>query len=40
MKEIDKDKMCKTCIGCNREELENFYGVYRCDNYVRGTEKK
>lgn len=27
---------CKTCIGCNRQELENFKEIYRCENYMRG----
>ena len=27
---------CTTCIGCNRLELENFEGYYRCENYVKG----
>lgn len=35
MKEIDQDKLCKTCIGCNREELKEFNGVYRCKNYIK-----
>lgn len=25
---------CKNCGGCNRLELENFRGVYRCENYI------
>jgi len=25
---------CKKCLGCNRLELENFKGVYRCENYI------
>lgn len=35
MKEIDQDKLCKTCTGCNRLEDENFNGVYRCNNYAK-----
>lgn len=27
---------CKTCMGCNRQELENFKEIYRCENYARG----
>lgn len=40
MKQIDEDKICFTCLGCNRLELEEFNGVYRCNNYAKGTEKK
>lgn len=29
---------CKTCLGCNRLELENFKEVYRCENYMKGIE--
>lgn len=25
---------CVKCIGCNRLELENFKGVWRCENYI------
>lgn len=39
MKEIDQDKLCRTCIGCNRLEQENFNGVYRCNNYAKGLGK-
>lgn len=28
---------CKTCLGCNRQELLNFKEVYRCENYMRGA---
>ena len=28
---------CKTCLGCNRQELPNFKEVYRCENYMRGA---
>lgn len=33
---------CDTCLGCNRLEMPEFKGVYRCDNYVdgRSTKKK
>ena len=35
MQKIKEDKLCNTCLGCNRLELENFNGVYRCNNYVK-----
>lgn len=42
MKQIKNDKLCKTCYGCNRLEQEEFNGVYRCNNYIKGLsyEKK
>lgn len=36
MKQIDKDKLCYKCLGCNRLELEEFKGVYRCASYISG----
>lgn len=27
---------CKTCLGCNRLELIEFKGTYRCENYIKG----
>ena len=38
MKEIDKDKLCSTCLGCCRLEQEEFNGVYRCNNYAIGKD--
>lgn len=26
---------CVDCIGCNRLELINFNGVYKCSSYVK-----
>ena len=37
MKQIDDNKKCKTCLGCNRLENESFAGIYRCENYVKGV---
>lgn len=28
---------CIKCLGCNRLELENFKGTYRCENYIKGV---
>ena len=36
MKQIDEDRKCHTCLGCNKLELEDFNGVYRCNNYIKG----
>lgn len=30
------ESKCKTCLGCNRQELNNKE-VYRCENYVKGV---
>lgn len=37
MKQISSDKKCFTCLGCNRLELEDFNGIYRCQNYMKGA---
>ena len=31
---------CKTCIGCNKQELENFKEIYRCEYYINYNELK
>lgn len=28
---------CKTCLGCNQQELKSFTGKYECKNYVKGV---
>lgn len=28
--------ICKTCLGCNRLLNQEFRGVYRCPNYMKG----
>jgi len=30
---------CKDCIGCNRLELEDFKGIWRCKNYIEKEQK-
>lgn len=40
MKQIDKQYLCYTCYGCNRLELEDFKGVYRCKNYMKKERAK
>jgi hypothetical protein len=37
MEQIEQDKLCYTCYGCGRLEIDNFNGVYRCDNYIKGV---
>lgn len=38
-KKIPETK-CKTCLGCNKLENENFKEVYRCKNYMEGKENE
>lgn len=35
-KDLKENTKCKTCLGCNRLELIDFTGVYRCENYIGG----
>jgi len=34
MKQIEKDKLCVYCFGCNRLEQEQFEGVRNCKNFI------
>lgn len=40
MKQLDQDKLCKRCAGCNRLLLEEFNGVYRCENFIEMERKR
>lgn len=31
--------ICKDCYGCNRLLNENFMGIYRCPNYMKGRKE-
>ena len=35
MKQLEKDKLCKYCMGCNKLELEQFEGVHNCSNFIQ-----
>lgn len=37
MEQIGKDRLCFTCYGCNRLEVDYFNGVYRCKDYEKGV---
>lgn len=38
---LDKiETKCKTCIGCARQENEDFKEVYRCEYYIDYNELK
>ena len=34
-----EESLCKKCLGCNRLGLKTFQGVYRCKNFMKGTEE-
>lgn len=38
MKQIEKDKLCSYCLGCQAEEQEEFKPVMRCKNFIQGIE--
>lgn len=40
MKQLEQDKLCKKCVGCNRLEISEFNGVYRCNNFIEMERKK
>lgn len=35
MKQISKDRLCIRCLGCNKLELEDFNGTYRCEYFIQ-----
>ena len=40
MKYKELKGLCKTCLGCNRLEIENYIGTAQCKNYIDGTKKE
>lgn len=38
MKQIKKDTLCYYCLGCNKQESEDYKPVKRCNNFVSGYE--
>jgi len=34
MKQIEKDRLCAWCNGCNKLEIEEFEGVRNCANFA------
>lgn len=34
MKQIEKDKLCFYCLGCQSQEQEDFKPVMRCKNFM------
>ena len=37
--QLEKDKLCYYCLGCNKLEINNFAGVNRCENFETGMDK-
>ena len=38
MKQLEKDKICYYCRGCNKLEDEKFAGVIKCKYFVTGRD--
>lgn len=38
MKQLEDNKICKYCYGCNRLEVQDFEGVISCKYFVQATE--
>lgn len=38
MKQMEKDKICYYCMGCNKLEDEKFEGTIRCNYFVTGRD--
>jgi len=38
MTQIEKDKLCHYCMGCNKEEMELFEGTRNCKNFTPAIE--
>ena len=36
---MSEDKLCMKCFGCNRLEIAEFQGVYRCVNFISTEEE-
>lgn len=36
--DLEKNKLCYYCLGCNRLEIKNFVGVKRCNNFEAGMD--
>lgn len=38
MKQIESNTLCYYCMGCNKQENENYKPVMRCKNFIQGIE--
>lgn len=40
MKQIKKNTLCYYCLGCSKQEDENFKGIMNCKNFIAGRDTK
>ncbi len=38
MKQTKKNTLCYYCLGCNKQESEDYKPVIRCKNFMAGAE--
>lgn len=38
MKQIKKNTLCYYCLGCNKQESEEYKSVMRCKSFTAGKE--
>lgn len=38
MKQFNEDILCYYCLGCNKEELDDFEGVRNCKGFIAGMD--
>lgn len=38
MEQIEKNTLCYYCLGCNKQESEEYKPVMRCKGFVPGVE--
>ena len=38
MKQIERNTLCYYCMGCNKQENENYKPVMRCKKFIQGIE--
>ena len=38
MKQLEDNKICKYCYGCNKLEEQDFEGVSSCKYFIQATE--
>ena len=38
MKQIKKNTLCHYCLGCNKQESEDYKPVMRCKSFISGVE--
>ena len=38
MKQVEKNTICYYCLGCNKQENEDYKPVIRCKDFMAGIE--